>query len=57
MINNSHPGLRKLLIKFEGEFQEGFRAVLPQVSYVYHALEVDGNERKPHRPFLHLSPA
>lgn len=41
MIENSHPGLRRLHNKFEGVFQELFSDLLPPVSNVDHSIEVD----------------
>lgn len=40
-MENSHPGLRKLLNKFEGVLQEALPAGLPLVMSVDHAIEVN----------------
>lgn len=57
MIGNSHPGLRDLLQKYEGVFQEEFPDGLPPVRSVDHSIEVDKNEKPPQRPLFQLSPA
>jgi len=57
LLSSKNAELRRLLCKYEMVLQEELPDGLPPKRSVDHEIEVNGDEKPPHRPLFQLSPA